>query len=116
MVLHIDSGVVYLVLPRACSRLVSHFFLGPDPSKTNIITSNGPLLTECKTIWHVVSSAAETETTALFHNAQTAHPIRYILAQLGHPQPPTPLKTDNTLIHETMMHKNPNHGICGTGG
>ena len=109
MILHVDSDAAYLVLPRARSRLAGHFFLGPDPTKTKVTTSNGPLLTECKTIRHVVSSAAEAETAALFHNAQTARPIRYILTELGHPQPPTPLKTDNAtanaFIHQTMRHK-----------
>ena len=109
MILHIDSDAAYLVLPRARSRLAGHFFLGPDPTKTPVTTSNGPLLTECKTICHVVSSAAEAETAALFHNAQAARPIRYILTELGHPQPPTPLKTDNAtanaFIHQTMRHK-----------
>ena len=54
-------------------------------------------------------SAAEAETAGLFHNAQQARPIRYILTQLGHPQPPTPIKTDNAtanaFIHQTMRHK-----------
>ena len=44
----------------------------------------------------VVTSAAEAETSGVFSNAQTSLPIRYILTQMGHPQPPTPLKTDNT--------------------
>ena len=38
-----------------------------------------------------------------------ARPIRYILQQLGHTQPPTPMKTDNAtaeaFIRQTMRHK-----------
>ena len=109
MILHIDLDAAYLVLLRCRSRLAGHFFLGPDPTKTTVTTSNGPLLIKCKTIRHVVSSAAEAETAALFDNAQAARPFRYILTKLGHPQPPTLLKTDNAtanaFIHRTMRHK-----------
>ena len=109
MVLNIDSDAAYLVLPRARSRLAGHFFLSTPGSPTRVAPPNGPVLTECKTIRHVVSSAAEAETAALFHNAQIARPIRHLLVSLGHPQPPTPLKTDNAtanaFIHQTMRHK-----------
>ena len=105
-ILHVDSDAACLVLPRVRSRFAGHFFLSDSPSLTRTVPLNGPILTECKTIRHVVSSAAEAETADLFHNAQQARPIRYILHQLGHPQPPTPIKTDNStakaFIHQTM--------------
>ena len=41
------------------------------------------------------ASAAETETHGLFHKAQTALPNRFLLQQMGHPQPLKPIKTDN---------------------
>ena len=44
----------------------------------------------------MVSSAAEAETGGLYSNCQTAIPIRQILTALGHKQPPTPVKTDNS--------------------
>ena len=50
---------------------------------------------ECHCLRHVVSSAAEAETAALFHNAQHAIPLRRILIALGHPQVAPPIKTDN---------------------
>ena len=43
-----------------------------------------------------MSSAAEAELGALFHNGKAAAPIRAALEELGHEQPPTPLQTDNT--------------------
>ena len=43
-----------------------------------------------------MASAAEAETGGLFINAQKTISLRYILQQLGHDQPPTPIKTDNT--------------------
>ena len=45
---------------------------------------------------HVVASSAEAEVAGIFHNAQTAISICTILEALGHPQPPTPIKTDNS--------------------
>jgi hypothetical protein len=33
---------------------------------------------------------------ALFLNAQEAQVLRFILTELGHPQPPTPIHIDNT--------------------
>ena len=109
MVLHVDSDAAYLVLPEACSRLAGHYFLSTDPGLTRTVLPNGPILTECRTIKHVVASSAEAETSALFHNAQTALPIRYLLRAMGHPQPPTLFKTDNktanAFVHQDMRHK-----------
>ena len=42
-----------------------------------------------------MSLAVEAETSAVFVNAQLALPIRYALGSRGHPQPQTPIKTDN---------------------
>ena len=57
---------------------------------------NGAIMVECKTLRQVVSSAAEAETAGVFYNARNAIPIRHLLHCLGHIQPPTPIKTDNT--------------------
>lgn len=109
MCLHVDSDASYLTLPRARSRLAGHFFLSDRPITHHSIKPNGPVLAECKTIRHVVVSSAEAETSALFHNAQTAIPIRHLLRHLDHPQPPTPLKmenaTANSFVHQNMRHK-----------
>ena len=75
MILHVDSDAAYLVLPRARSRLAGHFFFCSDPTLTRTIRPNAPILTECKTIQHVVTSAAEAETADIFHNAQVTRPI-----------------------------------------
>ena len=99
MVLHIDSDAAYLVAPKARSRVAGYFHLSDHPSKTQHPTLNGAIHVECKTLRHVVSSAAEAETGGVYHNAQTAIPIRIILQALNHPQPPTPIKTDNSTAH-----------------
>ena len=58
---------------------------------------------------NVVSSAAEAELGALFHNAQTACPLRVALEEMGHPQPATPIQTDNStasgIINDTVKQK-----------
>ena len=79
MVLYVDSDAAYLVLPKARSRIAGHFYLGtnppPPPAIPNLTSSNGPILTVCKRLRNVVSSAAEAETGAAFHNSKEAIPV-----------------------------------------
>ena len=42
----------------------------------------------------VMASAVEAESGAIFLNGQQAVPICTALTKMGHPQPPTPIKTD----------------------
>ena len=42
-----------------------------------------------------MASAAEAEIAALFLNARLAIPLCVALDEMGHPQPPTKIKTDN---------------------
>jgi hypothetical protein len=44
----------------------------------------------------VCSSDAEAEIGALFYNAKEAAWLRTTLEDMGHPQPPTTIHTDNT--------------------
>jgi hypothetical protein len=100
MTLHIHSDASYLSAPKARSRVGGHFFLSaasPNPLKPPVNTpDNGPVHTECKTIRNVLASAAEAELAGLFHNGQMAIALRHALLELGHPQPPTPIQTDNS--------------------
>jgi hypothetical protein len=43
-----------------------------------------------------MSSAAEAEIGAVFINSKEGAVLRTTLEELGHPQPPTPMETDNT--------------------
>ena len=45
---------------------------------------------------NVFAYAAEAELAALFHNGQEAAVIHQTLLEMGHPQPPIPIKTDNS--------------------
>ncbi len=96
MILKVDSDAAYLVLPKARSRISGYFRLENKEKQLRNACPNGPILIEFKTLRRVVTSAAEAETSGVFHNAQISIPIRQILQQMGHPQPPTPLKTDNS--------------------
>jgi hypothetical protein len=45
----------------------------------------------------VVVSGMEAKLGALFHNCQTAIIFRQTLADIGHPQPKTPVHCDNAM-------------------
>ena len=47
----------------------------------------------------VLASAAEAKIGALYMNARNAVPLRTTLGELGHPQPATPLCTDNSTAN-----------------
>lgn len=57
----------------------------------------------------VLSSATEAEMGALFYNAKDAAWLRTTLTDMGHPQPPTPIQTDNAcaagIINNEMKQK-----------
>ena len=44
-------------------------------------------------------SAAESEIGALFMNAQEILPLQMTCKELGHPQPATPMRTDNNTAN-----------------
>ena len=94
MILQGDSDAAYLVCPEARSRLGGYFFLG-NKSRTQF---NSPLLVLAKVVKNVMASTAEAEVGALYTNAQEALPMRQYLEELGHKQPATPLKTDNSTV------------------
>ena len=115
MILYIDSDAAYLVLPQARSRIAGHFHLGNLPPRPPALppksSTNGPILTVCKRLRHVVSSAAEAETGTAFYNSKEAIPIIRTLEILGHIQPPdgVPFKMDNAVtngfIHSNIRQK-----------
>ena len=69
MILNVDSDAAYLVAPKARSRVAGFFHLLSHPTTTLHPSINGTILVECITLRHLVSSAAKTETAALYHNA-----------------------------------------------
>jgi hypothetical protein len=92
MILYIHSDASYLSVSNARSRLGGLFFCGdksPQQDKRS-------MLNVAAVIKNVIASAAESEVGACFHNAQSGSPVRVTLTELGHIQPPTPLRTDNS--------------------
>ena len=106
MVLAVHSDAGYLSEPQARSRVGGHFFLS---SNVQYPPNNGAILNVAQTIKAVMSSAAEAELAGLFINAKEAIYIRNILTEMGHPQPPTPLQTDNStaegVVNNTVQPK-----------
>ena len=96
MILLVDSDAAYLVLPNAKSRIAGYFQLNEHLDRILYPNINGAILVEYKILKHIVLSAAEAKKAGLFHNAQVSIPICHILEHLGHPKPPTPIKTDNS--------------------
>ena len=96
MILNVHSDASYLSAPKARSRAGGYFFLGSLPRDGDPIKLNGAIHVTCTILKLVAASAAEAELGALFLNAQEAKVIRLVLAELGHPQPPTPIHIDNT--------------------
>lgn len=104
MYLWVHSDASYLSEPNAGSRYAGFFFLSSRPDDPNTPPKpgdppppfNGPILVTTHRLKEVVASAAESELGGLFHNARDAEPIRTTLEELGYPQGPTPLQTDNT--------------------
>jgi hypothetical protein len=111
MVLHVESDASYLSEENAKSRFAGFHYCSDDPKGENIPFPpiNGPVLVTANIIKETVSSAAEAELAALFHNAQEALPLRHALIELGHPQPPSPMQTDNStaagLANDTVKQK-----------
>ena len=99
MYLHIDSDAEYIVHPQARSRVAGNFYLSdkiPLETPTPNPTPNGHILTECRAVRNIMSSAAEAETIGIFHNVKVAVPIRTALTDLKHPQPPATIRTDDS--------------------
>ncbi len=79
--------------PGLSKRLMA---LGSIPQDGDPLKLNGANHIMCTILKLVAASAAEAELGALFLNAQEAKVLQLILAELGHPQPPTPIHIDNT--------------------
>jgi hypothetical protein len=117
MVLWVESDASYLTAPKARSRAAGYHCLSSRPKNPNKAPdptdppppSNGAISILCRIMREVLSSAAEAELASLFHNGKEACPIRIILEELGHPQPPTPLQTDNStasgISNDTVKQK-----------
>eukprot|EP00804_Cyclotella_cryptica_P012530 CCRYP_017712-RC/>CCRYP_017712-RC protein AED:0.41 eAED:0.41 QI:0/-1/0/1/-1/0/1/0/98 len=85
MLLAAHSDASYLSKTNAHSCEGGHFFLSEN---NHYPTNNGVILDIEQLIKVVMSLAAEAKLGALY--------IRHLLIEMGHPQPPTPIQTDNS--------------------
>lgn len=99
MILQIHSDASYLSESEARSRSGGISFLGNDTTRPDI---NGAIHVHSGIMKNVLASAAEAEVGALFHNAQDACTLRQTLIDIGHPQPPTSIQTDNACANGIM--------------
>ena len=95
MKLLVQSDASYLTASRGRSHAGGIFFLG-DAHHPERFPSNAPFHCEASILKSVMSSVAEAELGALFDNARLAVEFRLMLNEMGHPQPPTSIQTDNT--------------------
>ena len=94
MKLAVHSNVSYLSKPKARSRSGGNFFLS---NRETIPQNSGAILNIAHIIKQVMTSATEAELTALYIMERDAVYIVIIFEEMGHRQPPTPLKTDSAM-------------------
>jgi len=113
MILRIHSDASYLSETEARSRAGGFFYLGDNTDDSSPDapppTLNGAIHISSSIMNNVMASATEAEVGALFHNAQNGCTFRQCLLFLGHPQPATPIQTDNActegIINDTVKQK-----------
>ena len=103
MILHNHSDAAYLVASRARSRAGGYTYFGNKSGEEEMF--NAPITVLAKVIKSVMSSAAEAEVGALYMNAREILPLRVTCEELGHPQPATPMRTDNTTAEGILNKK-----------
>jgi hypothetical protein len=102
MILCIHSNAGYCNEKNAQSRAGGNFFLS---NNDQLPPNNGGIKTNATIIKAVMSSAAEAELGALFLNTKEAEYLWQILTKMGHPQPRTPIQTNNMMTEGVINNK-----------
>jgi hypothetical protein len=102
MILAVHSDAGYCNEKNSRSRAGGHFFLS---SKDENPPNNGAILTIVTIIKVVMSSVAEAKLGSLYLNAREAVHLRQITTEMGHPQPRTPIQTDNLTAEGVINNK-----------
>ena len=106
MMLAAHSDVGFHNESKGRSRAGANFYLSED---NPIPHWNEPILSITQVIKFVMTSGAEAELEALYITAQKLVPMRQTLIEMGWPQPPTPIQTDNTtaegVVNKTIVTK-----------
>ena len=96
MILHIDSDEYYLYETKSRSCVGGIFYISSKLPQHNQEPDcnhpfNDPFHVVANILKMIKISAMETEVAATFYNDKEAIPFRVTLAEMGHPQPPTPM-------------------------
>jgi hypothetical protein len=102
MILMVQSGTSYLNKQKACSRAGSHHYM---LEKRCFPPNNGAMPKVAEIINAVMSSTAQSELGALYINACKSIEKRNILHKMGHPHPPSPIQTDNSMVEAIISSK-----------
>ena len=95
MILRIHSDASYLSWLMACRRSGVHLYMESQNLKIKKKT-NSVMYTVSSIMKNMMGSSVEEEFGALFHNCYKSEPICTTLNNMGHPQPVTPTKIDNS--------------------
>ena len=105
MILACDLDALYLVKPMARSQYGGFHYL---TSKDGTLF-NGAINVLVCVIKNLIPRAMEAKTAALYENAQLVIEYRQTLEDMGHPQPPKVMQTDNRtacgIVNGTMRQK-----------
>ena len=102
MVLATHSDMGYLNESNARSMVRGHHYLSENIPLTH---NNGAILNVAEIIKAIMSSASKAELGALNINACEVVEERQILKKMGHPQPSTPIQTDNSKVEGIINSK-----------
>ncbi len=102
MILAVHSNAGYCNEKKSQSQPGGHIFLTNDAKHP---TNNGAILMIATIIKAVMTSAAEAELGALYLNAQEVVYLWQILNKMGHPQPQTPIQTNNLMAEGVINSK-----------
>jgi hypothetical protein len=101
--LKVASDASYLSETKAHSQAGRYFYLSnkqPHPKSPPKVgnplpENNGAIHVHCSILPMIVSSAAEAEIGGCYYNARDAAVLHMALEEMGHPQPPTPIKCEH---------------------
>ena len=102
MILAAHSGAGFHNESKGRSWAGAHIFLSEDDPIPRFKIS---ILSIYLIIKFFITSAAEYELAALYITAQKLVPMRQTLIEMGWPQPPTPIQTDNTTAEGVVNNK-----------
>jgi hypothetical protein len=96
MILKVNSDASYNSEPQARSQAGGHFYMGSQD--TNDDTHKGAILATTFIMQPVLSSTSKAEIRALYKNTKKGALLCITLHEMGHPQPATPVQTNNSTV------------------